>query len=81
MENIIGKMLELEDGKKYAVMRQALYRGDSYFIANKLTDDGEDTTNEFAVLHAFTNEGDTMIEQVTDTKMMELIMKYTGMKD
>ena len=50
MDNITNQVLELSNGEKYFVIRQAVYKGTTYFFVGKLTDDEEDYTNEFACL-------------------------------
>ena len=42
MENRIHQVMELENGKKYVVIKQAIYKGHNYFVAARLTDDEEE---------------------------------------
>ena len=39
MDNITNQVLDLENGKKYFVLRQAVYKGVTYFLGAELTDD------------------------------------------
>ena len=39
MENRINKIMELADGNKYIIMKQAIYKNENYYIAIKITED------------------------------------------
>ena len=42
MENRINQVVELENGKEYYILKQAVYGGDNYFVAAEVSEDGED---------------------------------------
>ena len=48
MENLTNKVFKLENGASFLIVRQASYKGDTYYFASELTDDGEDFTGRFA---------------------------------
>lgn len=50
MENLTNQVLNLKSGKKYFVLRQASYKGVTYFLGAEITPDGEDFTNQFVFL-------------------------------
>ena len=75
MENRINKIIVLDNGKKYIVLRQAVYREENYYAAAEVTEDEEDVTDVFAVLHEFDKDEDKLIEIVTDPKILKLILE------
>lgn len=74
MDNITNQVLELENGKKYFVLRQAVYKGVTYFLGAELTADEEDFTNNFLFLQRV-GEGDMMVKKVTDKAVIEVLAK------
>ena len=74
MENLTNQVLKLEDGTRYFVIRQAVYKGKTYFLGAELTDDGEDFTNNFVFLEKL--EGDELsVKVVTDKDIIEVLGK------
>lgn len=74
MDNITNQVLELSNGEKYFVIRQAVYKGTTYFFVGKLTDDEEDYTNEFAFLERVGTEG-LKVKKVSDESVIEVLAK------
>ena len=74
MDNITNQILELDNGKKYFVLRQAVYKGVSYFLGAEVTHDEEDFTNNFVFLERV-GDGDLMIKKVTDQSIIEVLSK------
>ena len=74
MENITNQILDLENGKKYFVLRQAVFKGITYFLGAEVTDDEEDFTNEFVFLEKMDSD-DLMVKKVTDPKIIEVLAK------
>ena len=72
MENITNQILELDDGSKYFVLRQAVYKGVTYFLGAEVTPDEEDFTNEFVFLERVGDE-DLMVRKVTDPAIIEIL--------
>ncbi len=79
MENLTNQVLELRDGKKYFILRQAAYKGKSYFLAAELTQDGEDFTNNFIFLEKVTGENDGNagfgVMEVKDPTVLDVLAK------
>jgi len=75
MENRINQIIELENGKKLIITKQAIYRDENYFIAAKISDDEKEVYEEFHLFHEFDKNGITHIETVTDAKLADLLMK------
>ena len=74
MENLTNQVLALANGKKYFVLRQAVYKGTTYFLVAELTDDEEDFTNNFAFLEKVGTEG-LKVKKVTDKSIIEVLAK------
>ena len=74
MENLTNQVLNLEDGTKYFILRQAVYKGKTYFLGAELTPDGEDFTNEFVFLEKIEGE-ELEVELVTDKEVIEVLAK------
>ena len=74
MDNITNQVLRLEDDTAYFVLRQAVYKGKTYFLGAELTPDGEDFTNNFVFLEKL--EGDELeVQEVTDPEIIEILAK------
>ena len=74
MDNITNQVLDLENGKKYFVLRQAVYKGVTYFLGAELTEDEEDFTNNFVFLERV-GDGELMIKRVTDQAIIDILAK------
>ena len=76
MENKINKIIELANGVEYFVMKQAIYKGESYYIVAEVTPDGEDLQEKFAVLHATIYEGKESVEFVDDPTILKTVLEH-----
>lgn len=76
MENRINQIIELEDGNKYIVLKQAIYHDENYFTAARISDDEANIYEEFHLLHEVNESGETFIETVTDDNLVQLLLKY-----
>ena len=74
MENLTNQVLDLENGKKYFILRQAVFMGKTFFFAAEMTEDEEDFTNEFVFLEAIEDNGLT-VKRVTDKNTLEVLAK------
>ncbi len=75
MENLTNQILELKSGKKYFVLRQATYKGTTYFLGAEVTDDGEDFTNEFIFLEKVDGGANFSVKEVSDSQVLEVLAK------
>lgn len=75
MDNITNKVLELNNGKKYFIIRQAVYKDVTYYFAALLTDDEEDFKDEFTFLERYEKDGEIYAKEVTDNKIIEILAK------
>ncbi|MBR4177766.1 MAG: hypothetical protein IKR57_00265 [Bacilli bacterium] len=74
MENLTNQVLRLEDNTRYFVLRQAVYKGKTYFLGAELTPDGEDFTNQFVFLEKVDGE-ELEVQVVTDKEIIEVLAK------
>lgn len=74
MENLTNQILDLANGKKYFVLRQAVYKGNTYFLAAGVTEDEEDFTNDFVFLQKVEDNG-LKVKKVTDQAVIEVLAK------
>lgn len=74
MENLTNQVLALANGKKYFVLRQAVYKGNTYFLSAELTEDEEDFTNNFIFLQKVGDDG-LKVKKVTDKNIIEILAK------
>ena len=75
MENITNQVLKLSNGLSYFVLRQATYRGVTYFLGAQVSEDGEDFTNEFVFLENVGEDGKIAVKKVTDSKILDVLAK------
>ena len=81
MENRINQVMELADGRKYVVIKQAIYKGNNYFVSMRLTDDEEDILDEIVVFQEVEHEGQKSVQKVKDPNLFSVICKYVGVLD
>lgn len=76
MENRTNKIIKFSENEKYFVLKQAVYKGNSYFMTVKTTPDGEEFTNEFYVMQETVKDGKSYYSRVNDAKLLDLLLKY-----
>lgn len=76
MENRINQIMTLKNGRKYIILRQAIYKGENYFVAAKLSDDEKKITEDYVTVHEFVKDDKKFVEVVTDPQLLALIMKH-----
>lgn len=87
MENRINKIMELADGNKYIVIKQAIYKNENYYVAVRVNEEETDTLDienakeNIKVLHELMYEGQAAVEEVTDPDLFKLIIKYVGLEE
>lgn len=81
MENRINQIIVLGNDKKYIILKQAIYNNDNYYVAARVTEDEEDVTNEFAMLHEVNKDGNLFVEIVTDPAVMQILLKHLDIKE
>lgn len=75
MENLTNQVLKLKSGRSYFVLRQAAYKGVTYYLGAEVTADGEDFTNNFAFLERVEKDGKFFVKEVTDKAVLDVLTK------
>ncbi len=75
MENLTNKILELKDGTNYFIVRQATYRGKTYFFGVEVTADEENFTNNFLFFERIDEDGKFLVKVVKDPAILEVLSK------
>lgn len=75
MENLTNQILKLANKKDYFVIRQAVYKGITYFFAAEVTPDGEDFTNQFIFLQRVEVDGKFAVVEVKDKEILAILAK------
>jgi hypothetical protein len=75
MENLTNQILILDNGSKYFVLRQALYKGVTYFLAVEVTEDEENFTNNFLFFERVDENGNFVVKEVTDENILTVLAK------
>ncbi len=79
MTNRINQVMELADGKKYVIIKQAIYKGDTYYVSLRLTDDEENVMEELVIFEEVDINGQKSVKKVNDYNLAKLIFKYVGL--
>ena len=74
MENRTNQIIELGDGTKYIIIRHLVFKDESYFISNRITDDEKDLLEEVMIMHEVKKDGKLFIEKVTDPELLQVII-------
>lgn len=78
MENRINQVVQLDNGKSYVILKQVIYKNDSYFIASELDANNNPLADELVFFHQSEVNGQIKFEEVTDVELMNFL--YTYMK-
>ena len=76
MENRINKVIKLSNNKIYYLLKQAVYNNDIYYTAVEVSDDMKEMTEEFTLLHETNENGKIFFAEVTEPKMVQMLLKY-----
>lgn len=75
MENLTNQILETNVGKKYFILRQAVYKGTTYFLAALVNNEETEFTNEFTFLERVDEDGLFILKPVTDNAIISILAK------
>ncbi|MEG2321946.1 MAG: hypothetical protein RSB71_00450 [Bacilli bacterium] len=81
MINRINQLMTLADGKKYAVVKQAIYKNENYYAVVRVNEDEQSINEEYAILHELMYNDQMCIEKVEDPEMIKFISKYLGLDE
>ena len=75
MENLTNQVLKLANGKQYFVLRQAVYRGVTYYFGAELDETEEDFTNNFMFLEKIEKDGKLVVKEVKNQEILDVLCK------
>lgn len=75
MENLTNQVITLSNDKSFFVLRQAVYKGKTYYFAAEVTPDGEDFTNKFIFLERVEVDGKFAVVEVVDKEILTVLSK------
>ena len=76
MENRTNQVIELSNGKEYLVIRQVVYKGDTYYVTSEIFNDGEDFDKELTFLKETKEEDKSYVDIVTNKDIITTILKH-----
>jgi len=76
MENKTNQVLELANGKEYVVLRQVVYKGDTYYVTSEIHNDGDDFDKNLTVLKETIEDGKSYVNIVRDPDIIKVIMNH-----
>lgn len=76
MENRTNQSLKRKDGKEYFILRQIVYKGDTYYVTSEIINGGEDTSGSVTVFKETIDNGKTYTTVVKDPKIIEVIYTH-----
>lgn len=79
MINRINQVMELADGKKYVVVKQAIYKEKTYYVSLRLTDDEENVMEELVVFEEVDFNNKKSVQKVKDQNILKLVLEYVGL--
>ena len=78
MQNRIDEIMELANGEKYFVLKQAIYKGENYYVVSRVSEDEDDLTDDIKFLHELIHNGNASVEVVKDMELTKLLAKHLG---
>lgn len=76
MENKTNQVLELANGKEYVVLRQVVYKGDTYYVTSEIHNDGDDFDKNLTLLKETIEDEKTYVNIVRDPDIIKVIMNH-----
>ncbi len=76
MENKTNKVIELANSKEYFVLRQIVYKNDTYYVTSEIFDEGEKFDEDLTVLKETVEDGKTYVNIVNDPDIIKTIMEH-----
>ena len=75
MENYTNLVLKLSNNKQYFVVRQAVYKGVTYYLGAELDETEEDFTNKFVFFEKVEKGDKFIVKEVKDKAILEVLAK------
>ena len=79
LENRIHKVIKLDTGFDYIILKQAFYKNDNYYIAVKLDANENPLPDDLVFFHEMSGDKPT-VEEVTDKHLMQYLYSYMQFK-
>ena len=76
MENKTNQVLELANNKQYVVLRQVVYKGDTYYVTSEIYNDGDDFDKNLTLLKETVEDGSTYVNIVRNPEIVKVIMEH-----
>ena len=76
MENKTNQVLELANNKQYVVLRQVVYKGDTYYVTSEIYNDGDDFDKNLTLLKETVEDGNTYVNIVRNPEIVKVIMEH-----
>lgn len=76
MENKTNQVLELANGKEYVVLRQVVYKGDTYYVTSEIHNDGDDFDKNLTLLKETIEDEKTYVNIVRDPDIINVVMNH-----
>lgn len=74
--NKVNQVIKLEDGTKYVVLKQAVYKNENYYIASKLDENDNPLADELKFFHQLMFDGKMKVEDVTNIELIKYLYSY-----
>ena len=75
-ENKTNQVIELENGKEYLVLRQVVFKSETYYVSSEVKNDGEDFDNKLLVLKETEENGKKYVSLVEDKEVLKTILDH-----
>lgn len=76
MNNKINHILTLEDGLKFLVINQVIFRGKNYYFVAQVTEDESDITGEYRIVEEQKEGEETYLSTVRDAETVRMLAEY-----
>ena len=76
MENRTNQVIELENNKEYLILRQVVYKNETYYVTTEIFNDGEDFEEKLTILKETKEGKDTYINVVNNPDIIKVILKH-----
>lgn len=81
MTNKINHILTLDDGLKFLVINQVIYRNTNYYFVARITDDESDITGEYRIVEEIKKGEDIYLSTVKDAETVRTLAEYLEPKE
>ncbi len=76
LDNRINKVMILDNGKKYYVLNQAIYKKNSYLLVVGVTDDETDIRDEMKIFKEEKVNNIINVNEVKEQDLLDILVKY-----